>query len=446
MKKKLSLSFLVASACAASSGPAFGSAFSLMEQNASGLGNAYAGAAAAAEDASTVFYNPAGMMLLKGRQFAAGLDAIRPSAKFGNSGSLPSGTGIPIPTAQRPLGGDGGDAGDWVYVPHGYFTTPLAANWSFGLGIGTPFGLRTEYDAGWIGRFQAIKSDLKTININPSLAWRANDALSVGFGINYQTIKAELSKAVNYVAAVAASNPAAAATIPASNAEGKVTVKGDDATWGYNLGVIYTPTAATRLGVSYRSTIDYRISGKINFDNTPPGPLGAAFADGDVYADIKMPDILSFALSQQVAPKWQLLADATWTGWSKIKQLQFVRSNGTVLETTPENFKNTWRLGLGTNYRYSDLVTVKLGVAYDKTPVNDTDRTPRLPDSDRKWLSIGSQYNLSKAGKLDVGFAYLFMKDAKIDQNAGSTPGFGRITGTYNNSVTILAIQYTHAF
>ncbi|HEY5898484.1 MAG TPA: outer membrane protein transport protein [Burkholderiales bacterium] len=445
MKKPLCLSLLAGAACAAS-GPAFGSAFSLMEQNASGLGNAYAGAAAVAEDASTVFFNPAGLTMLKGGQFAAGVDAIRPSAKFSDSGSVASGTGIPIPTAQRPLGGTGGDAGDWILVPHGYFATSLSPTWRFGIGVNTPFGLRTEYDPTWMGRFQAIKSDLRTINVNPSLAWRASDAVSIGFGINYQTIKAELSKAVNYVAAVAASNPAAAAAIPAANAEGKVTIKGDDATWGYNLGVLFTPTPATRLGVSYRSSIDYRVSGKINFDNTPPGALGAAFANGDVFLDIKMPDILSFALAQQVAPKWQLLADATWTGWAKIKQLQFMRSNGATLETTPENFKNTWRIGLGTNYRWSDRVTVKAGIAHDRTPVNDQDRTPRLPDSDRTWLSLGSQYRVGSADTIDIGFAHLFMKDARIDQNAGSTAGFGRLTGTYKNSVDILAIQYTHTF
>lgn len=209
---------------------------------------------------------------------------------------------------------------------------------------------------------------------------------------------------------------------------------------------MFNPGEATRVGVAYRSSITYRVGGTVNFDNVPPGPLGAAFANGNVSLDIEMPDSLSLAVARQLGSRWTLLGDATWTGWSKIKQLKVVRDNGALLDTTPENFRNTWRIGLGTNYRHSDRWTLKAGVAYDQTPVNDRDRTPRLPDSDRTWLSIGGQYRVSNSAKLDFGYAHLFMRNASIDQNAGSSAGFGRLTGTYRNSVDILGAQYTYSF
>src|SRR5262249_51870653 len=132
--------------------------------------------------------------------------------------------------------------------------------------------------------------------------------------------------------------------------------------------------------------------------------------------------------------------------WSKIQNLNIIRSNGTVLSSTPENFKNTYRFGLGATYRHSDAWSFKVGVALDQTPVNDTDRTPRLPDQDRTWLSFGAKYAISGDSALDVGYAHLFIKDASINQNAGSVPAFGLINGTYTGSVDIFGAQFSHRF
>jgi len=136
--------------------------FALVEQNASGLGNAYAGQAASAQDASTIFFNPAGMTLLPDAQLVVAGHLIQPSAKFSGTFSAPVG------------GGQGGDAGGLAFVPNLYFALPLTSSVSLGVGINAPFGLKTDYDAGWVGRFQALKSDLKTINVNPSIAWKLN--------------------------------------------------------------------------------------------------------------------------------------------------------------------------------------------------------------------------------------------------------------------------------
>src|SRR5512145_2152588 len=165
-------------------GGASAAAFQLWEQNASGLGNAYAGSAAVADNASTIFFNPAGMTQLPGLHLSAGVAGVGPSYKFQNSGS--TGTG-----------GNGGDAGGWAAVPNAYFSAQLAPNWFVGFGISAPFGLATEYDdSNWIGRYQSLKSEVKTVNYNPSLGYRVNDKVSLGLGINYQTIDAELTSAL----------------------------------------------------------------------------------------------------------------------------------------------------------------------------------------------------------------------------------------------------------
>jgi long-chain fatty acid transport protein len=162
--------------------------------------------------------------------------------------------------------------------------------------------------------------------------------------------------------------------------------------------------------------------------------------------DIKMPDSASVALQQNLGSNWILLADATWTGWSKIKDLTIMRANGTVLSSTPENFKDTYRYGVGITYRHSDAWSFKAGAAIDQTPVNDTDRTPRLPDQDRTWLSLGVKYGVSNDTTVDVGYAHLMVKDASINQNAGNTTANGLILGSYKSSIDILGAQLAHRF
>ena len=415
--RKTALSLAVAGAFVGGASQAHASAFALIEQSASGLGSSYAGAAAAADDASIIFYNPAGMSLLPGgMQVSAGLALINLSAKFSDSGSTaPAGIGS--------LGGNGGDAGGLSAVPNVYFAMDLAKDWKLGVGVSVPFGLKTEYDPTWVGRFQAIKSDIKTYNINPSVSYKLDDKTSFGFGLNYQKIDAELSRAV----------------VIGPGAETVATVKGDDTSWGFNAGAMFQLAPDTRLGVSYRSSIKYNVSGTVNVAAVPA-------LNGNANVDIKMPDTFSIALNHRLDSKWTLLGDVTWTGWSKIKDLTIVTSNGQPPNVTQENFKNTWRVGVGAVHRASDAWSLKMGLAYDQTPVNDTDRTARLPDNDRLWLSFGGLYKMSKDSTLDLGYAHLFIKDAPINQNGGSAAANGQLVGTYKGSVDIFGAQFAYRF
>jgi long-chain fatty acid transport protein len=417
--RKTALSLAVAVAFAGGVSQAHASAFALIEQSASGLGNSYAGAAATAEDASTIFYNPAGMSLLpSGMQVSAGLALINLSAKFSDSGSTPG-------AGPRPLGNNGGNAGDLSAVPNVYFAMDVAPDWKVGVGMSVPFGLKTEYDPAWMGRFQAIKSDISTLNINPSASYKLNQTVSLGFGLNYQSIDAEFTNAVN---------------LGASEEMADIKAK-DNSGWGFNLGAMFQLAPDTRLGVSYRSSIKYHLTGTATFSASNP------FASANVNTDIKMPDSASIAVQHRLNPGWTLLADVTRTGWSKIKDLTINLDSGGQLSSTPENFKNTWRVGVGAVHRYNDAWSMKMGFAFDQTPVNDTDRTARLPDNNRLWLSFGGQYKLSKDGTLDFGYAHVFIKDASINQaNPTPPPGNGQLVGTYKGSVDILGVQFAYRF
>jgi len=347
-------------------------------------------------------------------QVSAGLALINLSAKFSDSGSVAAGG--------RTLGGSGGDAGDLSAVPNAYFAMDVAPNWKVGVGVSVPFGLKTEYDPTWMGRFQAIKSDISTLNLNPSVSYKLNETVSLGFGVNYQSIDAEFTNAVNLGA----------------GGETTADIKAKDSgSLGYNLGAMFQLAPDTRLGVSYRSPIKYHLTGTANFAS----PL---VPSGNVSVDIKMPDTASIALQHRLNPGWTLLADVTRTGWSQIRDLTIVRDTGATLSSTPENFKNTWRVGVGAVHRYNDAWSIKMGFAYDQSPVNDTDRTARLPDNNRLWLSVGGQYKVSKDGTLDFGLAHLFIKDASINQNGGAAAG--QLVGTYKGSVDILGAQFAYRF
>jgi len=444
---------------------ALGAAFALQEQSGSALGNAFAGGAASAEDVSTVWSNPAGMARLQGMEVAAAVHFITPSFKFKDDGSSAA--------AFQPLGGTGGDAGSTNIAPNLYFALPLNRQWTIGLGVNAPFGLVTEYDSDWLGRFQAIKSDVKTINVNPAVSWRVTDNFAVGVGIDWQRIDAEFTSAVNYSAglAQAAQQAAAGGLIPAaavpsivaatSGLEARTRIKGDDSAWGWNIGFLWDVTPATRIGAHYRSAIKYKVGANADFETPtlptlPPalapvvgqlaGAVNAQLANGGVTSDIKLPDITNVSIFSRLNDRWDVMGDIQFTKWSTLKDLTFVRTTGAVLASTPENFDDSWRYSVGANYHWNDAWMFRGGLAFDQTPVNNTDRTPRLPDSDRTWLSVGAQYKFNRNLKADAGFTYIFIKSPDINQNAGSAPRFGLIKGHYDADVTIFSAQLTYSF
>ncbi|MCX7193160.1 MAG: outer membrane protein transport protein [Proteobacteria bacterium] len=406
--------------------------FSLVEQG--GLGNAYAGGAAGAQDASTIYYNPAGMSRLNGTQITAGFSAIRPTAQFTPSTAA---TGALLQTT----GNNGGDPGSLGIAPNGYIAMEINPALRIGLGVNVPFGLQTNYDATWTGRFQAIKSAIKTINLNPSFSYQTSDRISLGFGLNYQRISGELTSMTNYSVA------AASYGIPGvgSNSQGLTTISGSDSAWGYNLGTLIDVSSQTRAGFSYRSAINYTLNGTVNFANRP-SVLAAGIPDGAVTLPITMPDTFSASVFHQLNGQWDLMADATRTGWSVLQNISINRATGANLLTIPENWKNTWRYAIGANRHYNDQWTVRMGLAYDQTPVPDAFRTAGIPDQNLTWMSLGMQYKPDKNTAINLAYAHLFIANAPIASNQANT-GNGNLAGVYSAIATnILSAQCSYNF
>ena len=392
------------------SGATSAAGFQLWEQNASGIATSYAGSAAVADNASTIYFNPAGMTQLPGIQLSAGVVGVRPSFKFSNEGS----------SGLLGTGGNGGDAGGWSAVPNAYLSWQVAPDWFIGLGISSPFGLATEYDNNWIGGYQAIKSEITTVNYNPSLAWKVNDKVALGLGLSYQTIDAEMTNMTPV---------------------GLYRLKGDDGAWGWNAGALFTLSPAMRVGVSYRSTMSYTLDG----DRT----LGAA-PSTSASADLKLPDTVILSVWQQVSDRWEAMGDLSFTRWNTLDKLNVRSVAGT--ETESFNYDNSWRIAWGAAYKASDAWKVKFGIAYDRTPTSDDNRTARTPDNDRLWFSFGGQWNGGVYGRIDAGYAYLYMKDPSINQTrtfttpAGAPVGISNLRGSYNDSAHVLGIQYSNGF
>ena len=424
---KLAVSAALAAYLLPAALPASAGGFGIGTQSGSGTGNAFAGGAAVADDASVAWSNPAGMTALPmGMQVTFALHALRPSFKYQDGGS----TGAT--TFNRPGAFDSGDGGSWAFIPNGFFVASITPSLRAGFALNVPFGLKTEYDYPWRGALTALKSEIKTINLNPSVAYKVNDVFSIGVGLSAQRIEAELTSLGN-------ANPAA----------GIVTkLSASDWGYGFNIGATIQPTASTRIGLHYRSAIKYNLEGSAIFSGA-----GAAL-NGSVAADLKVPQSASLSVLHKLTPAVELMGDVTYTGWDSVQNLTVIRTTaapgaaaGSVLTNLPFLWDNTWRYGVGANYRVNQSLKLRFGVAYDETPTKDATRTPRLPDQNRTWLAFGVQFKPFKQGTLEFAYAHEFVKDATVNiPAAGTTCAAGCLTGTFKNKADILSIQYSHAF
>jgi long-chain fatty acid transport protein len=249
--------------------------------------------------------------------------------------------------------------------------------------------------------------------------------------VNYQTLDAELTNKVNGVAL----NPGFAGQ------EFDAKLEGDDDAFGWNAGVLFNVTDAARIGVSYRSTLEYTLEGDLSI--TTAG--GTSLLNVPVTADITMPDSFSVSAVSALSDRLELLGDVTLTRWSEIQNLKVVDNTGAQREDLVLKFDDSYRISVGANYKWNDQLTWKVGLAYDQSPVDDQYRTVRLPDNDRTWVSVGAKYKVGN-GVIDAGYSHLFVSDASIDQDRGNALGYGRVAGTYESSIDILSVQYSVGF
>lgn len=412
--------------------------FALIEQSVPDMGTAYAGAAASANSVGTLYFNPAGMTRLSATRVGAAVHLVEPDTEFNNEGS----TFSPALGGASIQGGDGGDAGDLAAVPHFYLTHQVDDKIWLGLAVNAPFGLTTEYKSNWVGRYHAIKSMVNTVNINPSLGYRVNEQLSIALGVSAMHLDGEFSNAVDFGSFLGA----------AGAADGKSKIEGDDWGLGINVGLLYEPSTDTRIGLHYRSEVEQKIDGDVEFTGVPAvGPLPGRFTDADVKAEIDLPATFSISGFHQLDPNWAIVGDYTWTGWSSIPELRFEFDNALPDSVTSFGWKDTSRVAIGAIYTPggSDW-TWRAGAAYDESPVRNAEsRSARLPDIDRIWVTFGAGFNPGDDLRIDFGYAHLFMNDAKISKTATTgSEDFrrGSLNGSYEASVDILSIEAEYVF
>jgi long-chain fatty acid transport protein len=403
--------------------------FQLQNQNAAGTGLAFAGQAANAEDASTVFFNPAGMTLLPaGQNISLGGTIIDRSVKFTDTGTSP----MPVinPATNAPtgafhaVGGNSGNGGGESLVPNFFYTRSLNARTVLGLGVSATYGSETEYDTNFAGRFSGRYTSIHQININPSVAYKVNDQVSIGMGLNYAKNETEFRQTTPYVGAPEA------------------ILKGKDSAWGWNAGVMFKLDERTRVGVSYRSKMKFDLQGSLT--------VAALGVNKPIHAELNTPDNLSIAFSHKLNDKLEILGDVTRTGWATLQTLKAVNtSTGATENQLNYNLKNTWRAGLGAKYQYDGKWSLRAGVAVDKTPVPDaSSRTMTVPDADRTWLALGARMKLDDKSSVDFGYARILMKDSSTQRQVLSGTGvvLQNVRGEFKNKVNLFSAQYNIHF
>ncbi|MEX1012793.1 MAG: outer membrane protein transport protein, partial [Waddliaceae bacterium] len=399
-----------------------------------------AGAGTSAYDASVLYFNPAGMTKICGNQLVSGMHFIFPSSEFENNGSFQF-----LPPPNTPLtGGDGGNAGKFAAVPHFY----AVSNWndcvSYGIGINSPFGLATVYDGDWVGRYYALKSAILSLNINPSIAYRINDCLSIGAGFSAMYFDAELTNAIDFGSILFTVNPILA---DPQNLDGFAKLKGNSWGWGGNVGILWDVTPCTRLGLSYRSQIKHHLRGNIVYDDVPDVlSSNGAFLNTDADAEIVLPDLVILSVYHTINSCFAVMADVSWTHWSLIQSLNIETEGSPAEIVTTLNWKDTWRCAVGLSYFPNQCMTYRVGFAFDESPTPNSEyRSPRIPDQDRYWLTLGAGY-VWNCIQFDAGYAHIFVPAARVDKTGFTDPTGedffkGALRGKWDQHVNIFSVQ-----
>lgn len=458
---KISTSLVIS--CLASQ--VFASGFQLMEQNVTNLGLAYSGTAALAEDASTGFYNAAGLTRIADGQVVLSGIGIQGDFDFTASRSIASLPtflidGFPIFVDSISVNGSRtDDPGTFVFVPALHIAKRLDKRWVFGFSVTTPYGLDSEYDEDGIARYVATNSSLQTMNFSPSLSYDVLPCLSIGVGGDAEWAKARLE-----------------ARIGNGDLVNDGFQKNHAEAWGYgwHAGVLWMPRETTRIGLHYRSHINLDAEGYSEnlSPRIPPfapfGLSGGNFTYQKVHADVTLPETATFSFYHAFNEKFAMTGDVAWTNWERFTTLRLRFNPGAaVLDSTAtsifspqtgmdtdtwEQWDDTFRYALGMIYTHNDCWLFRVGAAFDESPVSDEFRTARIPDSDRIWLALGGAYTFNSAWRIDFGYAHLFFDDATINDTApftyqSQTPiTRAQLAGSYDSAANIFGIQIRYDF
>lgn len=424
--KKVMLKTTLSLAIGMASTQLFASGFAVNEQSISGMGTGFAGRSSSADDASTVFGNPAGMSRLKSEQISLGAAVLDASTDIRNGHSTFGGT-------------EKGDMVPLIAVPMGYYVKPIDDHWAVGVGIYAPFGLVTQYESGFAGRYFAKKSDVKVVTLQPTISYAFNDKVSIGFGPTINRIDGQLTSATPTI------------TPAGMGPDGEVKVKGNDTALGYNIGILAQVTDRARVGLTYHSMVTYKLEGNTTIDGVGFGPFSGSKYDAAL--DLNTPESTDLSVTYDLNDDWTLYAGSTYTRWSRLQDITVKNSGvqpqlggsagplGTIVEE--QNWHDTWAHAIGAAYKLNKQWVLRTGFSVDQSPTNNTDRSPRIPTGDRMAISFGAGY--SPTDNVTIDLAYSYLKEEDVNVNLVS-PTKGAYSSTYSNNASGFGTSVTYRF
>ncbi len=375
--------------------------FHLREQSPAAQGNAFAGATAGAENASYAYFNVAGLTRQKGTQINIGGTYIAPEASASNiQGTV----------------GEKGEIQNIVHsavAPNGTVSYQLNDDVTLGVALNIPFGMITKHNPNWAGAAHGDTSRVTAVTTTPMVAWKATDKLSIGAGLPIQYVRARLTSTGS-------------------------AVHGDTVDIGYQLGALYEFTDATRVGVAYRSEINHKIKGKI--DSAVPS------INQDIFARLDLPAMLSTGIYHDINDKWAVMAEYQRVFWSSFDTLDIVGNRSGLLSRTYENWEDSDFFSVGASYQIDDQWKARFGLAYDQGAVKIDSRTPRIPDSDRIWYSVGLNYQYNDNLSFDMAFTYIDAKKAVVDTAVTQNRNGRDVYAEYSNSVKMWGLSMNYKF
>jgi long-chain fatty acid transport protein len=422
-------SLVAASVAAASS--AYSAGFALNDHSATASGTALAGAAASNADISFSFWNPALFVNAKETTVYVSGAYVMPSMDV-TVNSAKDATGADLGTEST------NDSVDNTLVPSFYFAKPLSDQTVAGISLNVPFGLSGDYGDEWAGRFHATETGVQDIALSFSLAQRVNSWVSAGASIQLHQADVTLKSQVGNTAGGTAY-------------EGSGDIEADATGYGYSLGVLLSPIKGTRIGMGYRSKVDFDFEGDVKYSNVDAlNPLISSYdlVNTSVTDSLTFPDVLTLSLEQDLTKKLTLGLSAIRTGWSSMKDGLNINFDSDQPDSKLTfGFEDQWMYSAGLTYAYSNELTLRTGVAMDNSPVTDEYRSARTPDGDRKWISIGGTYDFNDMTSATFAFTHVMIEDVSVNRtNLTEDASRGKLKADYESSANVVSVAMNMAF
>lgn len=402
---------------------AFSAGFQLFEQDGASVGNYHAGYAAEAADASTAFYNPAGITRFKNQQMVFAGVGVATNIKYKGTVSVNTlNAGDPMGTTAQ--------GGVFAFIPALHYVAPLTENTGFGFSVDVPFGMKIYYGRSTPLRYVSTMASVTVIDISPTYAFKITDKASLGFGPDIQPMKGTFNQT---------------GTLSSQELDSDGINTADDTAYGFHFGGLYEFSPCTRAGISYHSKVVHHLTGTTRFSGplaTDPGLDGPTNPSGRAKVNITLPPYTALSIYHRLHPQFALMASAIFTQWNTIQTLVLqdvagvtpdLNRSASIIATIPQYFRNTWNFSVGGNYYATDQITLRTGIGYDQTPVGNAYRNVQMPDNDRYVIAFGGHYQATKSIGYDLGWMHVFMNKAHINPPAQVT---GIESATTDGSVT----------